>query len=483
MPTGRFYTFVHMFDFCSRHGFIFLLCLTGIIWFSEGCRREEIKPGNGRLTFTEDTLVFDTVFTKAGSGTPKSITHQVIVANYNDEDVVTTIQLLGNEGYFKINVDGISGSRFDEVRIRAGDSIFIFVELFIDPNGDPDSRPLIIRDSILFLTGTHIQQVQLVGWGQDAEYFFNDTIGCNSGWFDTKKPYVVYGYIYVPEGCTFTIGSGVSVHFAPYSWLYVEGTLKIEGTQTNPVRMEGDRLQPAFEEVAGQWGGIWLAFPSVNNVIKHAHIKNGTVGIYCDSIPANASPNLRISHSWVRNMLFDGVAGRMSHIEAENCLLTNCGRYAFLGQWGGEYNLRHCTIATVGNSFSRQEPGLAFTNRRRDELGRILETYTFKASVLNTIVWGNLDQEFGYDLDPAKIVTLGIDGNLMKSKDQNLNKPPLSNILNADPKFKKAIENDFQLDSASPAIDAALILNPPVLLDFNEKIRGAKPDIGALEAQ
>ncbi len=467
----------------NASGLVFTMLLLGLVWFSEGCRREELKPGNGKLTFTEDTLVFDTVFTKAGSGTPKSVTHQVIVANYNDEDVVTDIRLQGAEGYFKINVDGVAGNNFQDVRIRAGDSIFIFVELFIDPNQEPDSRPLIIRDSILFLSGSHVQQVQLVGWGQDAQYFFNDTLSCNSGWFDTKKPYVVYGYIYVPEGCTFTIGAGVRVHFAPYSWLFVEGTLKIEGTQGNPVLMEGDRLQPAFEEVAGQWGGIWLSFPSMNNEIKHAVIKNGTVGIYCDSIPVNSSPNLNISHTWVRNMLYDGVAGRMSHIEAENCLFTNCGRFAFLGQWGGEYNLRHCTVATVGNSFSRQEPGLAFTNRRRDELGRILETYSFKGAVLNSIVWGNLNQEFGYDLDPGRIISLSVDGNLLKTKDQNLKEPPLSNLLNVDPKFVNGPENDFELDSASPAINAALILNPPVPTDYKKRTRVAKPDMGALEAQ
>lgn len=455
---------------------IFMLCSN---W---ACRKEELTVNpNDKLILRYDTLFFDTVFTQTSQNKPKSVNKQFTVVNPADKDIETRIILNNPNGFFRLNVDGKAGREFNNIKIRARDSLYIFVELYIDENNDPSSNPLIVRDSITFITNGNIQQTQLIAWGQDARYFRNDTLACNTIWDDVQKPYVIYGYVYVPPGCSFTIARGVKVHLAPYSWIYVEGTLKIEGTTNNFVHFEGDRLQPEFEEKAGQWGGIWLAWPSRDNSISHAVLKNGTVGIYCDTITANGKPNVVVRNTTIRNMLFDGIAGRMSHIDVQNSEIVNCGRYTFLGQWGGNYNVRHCTFATMNLDFSRRDPTFIFTNRQRDELGRVLNTFDFKADVRNCIVYGSQSEELGFDLEPSRIQDFYIGGSLLKTEDKSLGQAPLTNVLNKIPKFIDFAKQNYQLDTLSAAKDIGEILLPAVTTDYLDKSRDSKPDAGAFE--
>jgi hypothetical protein len=445
-----------------------------------GCRKDKLSmSGNDKLQITIDTLFFDTVFTAHNQvpGVPMSVNKQIVVVNPNKNAVETDIILGGGaNSYFRINVDGEPGRKFEDIYIRGGDSIFIFVEVTVNPNNS--NNPLIVRDSIIFNTNGNVQDVKLIAWGQDAHYFLSDTL-CNVTWSDKLKPYVVHDYVFVPQGCTFTIEEGVKVYFAPYSWLYVEGTIKIKGTVNAPVMMEGDRLQPQYEEVAGQWGGIYMDWPSVNNEISYAYLKNGLVGIYCDSSQANSNPNVIVKNSFVRNMLYDGLAGRGSTMYADNSLFVNCGRYGFLGQEGGDYTLKHCTVATFENTFSRKEPTFVFSNRRRDDFGRIVKTFNISYNFQNCIIYGNLADEFGFDLEPGKFVNRGIDGNLIKSSDTTWKKT--NNVTNKDPRFINYKKNDFRLDTLSGAKDIGVLLNPPINTDFADRSRDSKPDAGAFE--
>jgi hypothetical protein len=434
--------------------------------------------GSDKLKITIDTLFFDTVFTAHNQvpGVPMSVNKQIVVVNPNKNAVETDIILGGgSNSYFRLNVDGEPGRKFENIYIRGGDSIFIFVEVTINPNNT--NNPLIVRDSMIFNTNGNVQDVKLIAWGQDAHYFLNDTL-CNVTWSDKLKPYVVHDYIFVPEGCTFTIEEGVKVYFAPYSWLYVQGTLKVKGTVNAPVMMEGDRLQPQYEEVAGQWNGILIDTPSVGNEISYAYFKNGLVGIWCRSPQISSRTNVTVKNCFVRNMLFDGLAGRGTTIYAENSLFVNCGRYTFFGEYGGDYTLVHCTFATYENTFSRKEPTFFFTNILRDDLFRIINTFNIKCIIQNCIIYGSLNDELGSDLQPLKD-TVYIRGSLLRSTITELDKA--GNVRNKDPRFINYKENDFRLDTLSGAKDIGILLNPPINSDFADRNRDSKPDAGAFE--
>lgn len=447
------------------------------------CKDDEaIFGGRTSLSISTDTVFFDTVFTRVGTGKPISVTKQFVVVNNEDEKVLTNVSLAGGlPSPFRINVDGETGTSFNDVPILAGDSIFVFVEITADPNGDPQALPLVIRDSIIFVTNGNLQDVKLVAWGQDAHYFRRDSITTDVTWSDKEKPYLIYDYMYVKEGAKLTIEPGVRVHFSPYAWLWVEGSIEIKGTKAEPVLMEGDRLQTTYDQVPGQWNGIRIHYPSKDNLITHLRSKNGIVGVYCDSISSNGQPNLIVRNSEFRNMSFDGISGRMSTILAENCIMNNCGRFGFYGSWGGTYNVRHCTIFTGRGTFARRDPTCAFSNVQRDEIGAIVRIFDLEANVVNSIMYGPNEDELGFDIFDDSRYQLNVANNIFNTTQlYSLQPPPFNNILNVDPRFVNVLGFDLKLDSVSPAIDKGFI-GLGITKDFCEENRDATPDIGAYE--
>lgn len=77
---------------------------------------------NHRLSFSVDTLSFDTVFTTIGSATK-----EFMIYNRNDQPLLISEIMLasGEETGFRINVDGRKGDHFQDVRIQADDSLYV----------------------------------------------------------------------------------------------------------------------------------------------------------------------------------------------------------------------------------------------------------------------------------------------------------------------------------------------------------------------
>lgn len=456
---------------------------------TNACRdRDDIFTGSAKLKFSHDTVFFDTVFTSPSPGIPRSYNQQVVVKNPYDQTIKTNISLAGGQSSaFRVNVDGMPGTHFSDVEIYGKDSIFLFVEITADPNSDPLSNPLIIRDSLIFITNGSTQQIQLRAWGQDGVYYLKDTL-CDVIWDDPLKPYVVHDYIYVPEGCKLTIAEGVRVYMSPQSWIFVEGELEIAGTVNNPVYFEGDRLQTVYDQVPGQWGGIWLSYPTANNSITHLRMKNAIYGVICDSMSGVAGdPNVIIKNTEIRNMLQAAVVGRGSEIYAENCVFVNCGEQTFRGLHGGKYDFRHCTFATYGGvTFSRRNPTFYATNRERDEFGVVLRTFDIQLQVSNSIIFGSLADEAGFDILGTR-AAIGFFNNVIKTTDNGsffnatAGSGNVLNVTSKDPLFISYKYNDYHLDTNSRAIDVGLLLTPLIPLDFDENLRDTRPDAGAFE--
>ena len=465
------------------------LFIFGLYATISSCKKDELNTNtNSQVTINRDTIWFDTVFTNINSTAPKSVNKQILVYNPYDQRIKTSIRLGGgSNSHFRLNVDGEYGSSFSDIELYPNDSIFLFVEVHPDPNNNsPDFNPLIIRDSILFNTNGNESKTMLIGWGQDAHYIFRDSIETDTTWSNNKLPIVVYGYCYVKPGVNLTIEEGMNIHFAPRSWLFVEGKIDIKGKVDNPVLMQGDRLQPSWEEESGQWGGIWISHPSYDNTIEHAIIKNGTVGVYCDSVPGDENKrNVTINKTMIRNMSFDGISGKGSTIHVQNSVSTNCGRFTFLAANGGNYTLLHNTFYTGRRDFSRREPTFAYLNRRRDEFGSILETYDIQFYFVNNIIDGVLSEtEIGEDIDYSRVITPSVvDYNLIKTNKAIYTGSGSSNIINASAKFKDSYNFNFDLDTLSAAKDMAFPLNPSIDEDFLNRARIGNADLGAYESQ
>jgi len=173
--------------------FCFIVILA-ILLIHPGCKREEddiTSDPNAKLTFSTDTVMFDTVFTTLGS-----VTKRFKVFNLNDKSVTISSIMLsrGTSSPFRINIDGESSTKIENYTVLPKDSFYVFVEVTIDPNSQ--NLPFIVRDSIVFITNNNFQDIKLISWGQNAHYFKNEIIPCNALWTN-ELPYVIFDSILI----------------------------------------------------------------------------------------------------------------------------------------------------------------------------------------------------------------------------------------------------------------------------------------------
>ena len=95
-----------------------------------GCERDYMfRGGNDGIKFSSDTVMFDTIFTSLGSATR----HFRVYNPYSADMIIDRIQLMGgDDSKFRINVDGRAEYEVNDVELRSGDSLFVFVEVQID---------------------------------------------------------------------------------------------------------------------------------------------------------------------------------------------------------------------------------------------------------------------------------------------------------------------------------------------------------------
>lgn len=433
-----------------------------------------VQPSSSGLAFSTDTLVFDTVFTSVGSTTRRI---KVINPNRTAITIHKTFlgsQITGAKSPFRLNINGIPANSAAKISLAGLDSLYIFAEVTINPT--QANAPIMVYDSVIFETNQGTGKVYLVAVGQNAVFFNGESIPCGTV-FTADKPYVIYNSALVDSSCTLTINAGARIYFGPNSSLFVRGTLHVNGTQTDSVIFRGDRIDPFYRDLPGTWNGIHLLLGSINNKINHADIRNGLVGIRVDSLAANADTNLVIRNSQIRNMALVGIVGFTAWIEIENTLLTDCGRFAFVGDLGGRYAMRHVTIGNFSFNFSRGGASLAFTNADNRT-----QSNNLQIEMLNTIVWGDRDEELQIENIGRGNINLTISNSLIKTKrtDLNLN----NNLINLNPRFVNPRNGVFEVDSLSPALKQAIplaALFPALATDLKGRLRSNTPTIGCFE--
>jgi len=466
--------------------FVFLM-----IVLAYGCKKDTVfyTGNNVKLVFQfwpgrpADTVFFDTVFTRmSGTQYPRSVNKQFFIVNRLNQPVKTNILLAGgSNSSYRINVDGVSSTDFKEVEIPAKDSLIAFVEVTLEANNQ--INPAILTDSILFNTNGQQQKIILAAYGWDAIYFHDSVISQNMVWSQTDKPYVIVNSILVNTNTTLQILQGVNVYSSPGSSIYVAGTLSVEGDELQPVIFQGDRLQPGFEEVPGQWQGIHLLKESKDTRIKNSIIKNATIGVRVDSLSNNSSPKLHISKTLIKNCSFYGLIGITAPIFAENIAIARCGANGFVGYFGGDYTLRHCTFAS-GFLGGRTQSACVLNNIQRDDKDRFVRSYPISYKIENCIIYGPLEDEFIIDIHSGTPPLFAlIDHCLIRTKEYakalNIN----NNILNTDPLLIAPRDSDLGLRPGSPVIGKAKTLNPQVFIDLKGNTRKNPADIGAYEVE
>ncbi|NAS30854.1 hypothetical protein GTQ40_07725 [Flavobacteriaceae bacterium R38] len=506
-----------------------VILLLGLLVLWSSCRNDfEFEPSSGNLTFSRDTVFLDTVFTNIGSST-----FTLKVFNRSNDDIsIPTVRLgQGEDSRYRLNVDGIAGKEFENIEIFARDSIFIFIETTVDiQDFVTDQNQFIYTDVIEFDTGSNQQDVQLVTLVQDAIFLFpqrfddgmTETIllGIDGqgnenrieGFFleddelnfTNEKPYVIFGYAGVGSGQTLNIEAGTRVHFHENSGIYVTdgGTLQINGELStdqdvleNEVIFEGDRLEPEFANVPGQWGTVWLSPGSTNNVINHLTIKNATVGILMDGNDGTSTPTLTLANSQIHNTSNIGLWGRATNIDAENLVIGNAGQVSLYCNLGGTYNFRHTTIANFWINSFRELPAVLIDNFVEVNDGTIVSNDLEAANFSNSIITGNTNIELFLNPVDGTAFNFNFENSLIRFDDFNnqfIDNPlfDFNNtnfyqeiILNEIVNFNDPQSNDFRIDAASIVNNlgnSSTALQVP--LDILGIDRTAEPDLGAYQS-
>lgn len=468
------------------------------------CNKEEdyLLDSSAEISFSVDTLRFDTVFTEIGSAT-----RFVKILNKNDQPVLLNSVRLqkGANSAFRLNVDGTPGAEVTEVEIAANDSIYVFAEVTVDPDNPLSISPYVIEEFLeVELNGVN-RQLLLEAWGQNANYIPNRfsqgggaIISCDFGTqtFDDPKPYVIYGALLI-DSCTLNIPAGTDIYVHGgivrsgilgenyndgYLFVLPDGKLNIKGTADNPVTIQGDRLESSFDEVPGQWGGVYLSRASRGNRIEHAIIKNARFGIIADS-----ASTLVLLNTTVANAISGGVIGVHSSITANNCLIYGNGGNAVQLEYGGRYDFRYCTLASYGvdNTALRLSNALCL-----DQFCSEARLNNLSATFTNSIIYGsrrdevelfNLQEaDFEYTLENCvvKIEELIEDTpDFYDNCNPCIPEPGNRDIL----LFKNVEEDNYRLDSLSIADGFAQPLSA-IPLDIEGTERDlSTPDAGCFE--
>ena len=505
--------------------FFSLLTLILLLTWSS-CRKDfDFEPSQGALEFSRDTVYLDTVFTNIGSST-----YNLRVYNRSDRDIsIPTVRLArGNGSNYRLNVDGMAGKEFENVELLANDSLFIFVETTIDINqqvGNPNE--FLYTDAIEFDAGERLQKVELVTLVKDATFIFPnrdastgiiETLIFDSDGdgepdetnlegrflsddelnFTNEKPYVIYGYAAVSEGKTLRVNAGTRVHFHANSGLLItrEASLQVDGSLStdldaleNEVIFEGDRLEPDFNEVPGQWGTIYLLNGSKDININYATIKNATIGILSEGNDSSENPKLRISNTQIYNSSNFGILGVGTSISAENLVINSAGQSAFAGTFGGNYSFTHSTLTNYWDNSFRQLPAVVVNNFFEDEEGAVFTNDLTEANFNNCIIYGNSSTEIAVSGEDDALLNYKFSNCLIQYRPNNnaLELTDLThfegNVFNEDPEFKLPFENNMMIgdNSAAKGIGNS-IFSSEVPFDILGTSRSSSFDAGAYQS-
>lgn len=436
-----------------------------VLLIAGGCDKDKwVSDPNFNLEFSVDTLSFDTLFSGGGS-----VTLPLKVYNRASRRVhVSSVKLNGDSSPFRLNINGVMADYQEDLVIAANDSLYLFVEVSISPR-DMD-LPYKVCDSIAFDVNEKTQFVKLLAWGQDVNAVENVTLTTQN--WNSPRPYLIKGSVIVDESQTLTLDKGCRLYFHKDAGLYVDGTLNVEGEIGNPVSMMGERLEELYDNIPGQWEGIFLGPKSKNHNINFLDVKNSKYGILCQGDQQNKL-QINLSNCRILNVTGSGLSMSNASIWGSNILISNCGQQVLKIINGGECSFAHCTFTNYWQLSVRTHPVVEI------ESSSIVD---FK----NCLIFGTNNRELLFD-DDVPNQSLAFLNCLIKFGESQLTQQSqlFKNCLfDKDPKFVDIQNNDFHLESDSPARDAGSVSVGQLIpqdLEGNNRTVDKAPDTGVYE--
>ncbi len=341
------------------------------------------------LTFSEDTVAFDTVITGQGSSQ-----RTLIAFNNNSKGLrIQSVQLEGGaESPFMVNVDGqfLYNGRGEDFEVYGKDSIYIRLAVNL-PETDSDLIEE-YSDGLVFQLESGVRQrVTLTAQGMDVIMMRGEIISENTT-FDARRPYLIYDSLVVEHDATLTLPEGCTLMFHDSTSLLVHGTLKAEGTMERPVTFRSDRTDHMFDylpydNTPNRWGGIHFFGDSHDNELTQCDIHAGDYGIQCDSteVADAEAPLLMLHNSVVHNIGGTGLSLRHCWTQVTGSQISNTlGDCVYI--LGGAHTFVHTTIAQFYPFTSDRGDALYISNYAGDIPYPIYWSY-----FLNCVITGYAD--------------------------------------------------------------------------------------------
>ena len=302
-----------------------------------------------------------------------------------------------------------------------------------------------------------------------------------------ERPYVIYGYALINSYGTLKIEAGTKVYCHQGSGIisWSDGQLIIDGTSENPVVIQGDRLESYYNNTPGQWDQIMLldGRAGADHRISHAIIRNGFIGINCQSALKVTECALRINNTVIENQSGYGLYSILYAVEAKNFTIANCGT-SNVWAFGGDYRFVHGTVANYWNG-NEHKNNVAFSVRNYTiDASDELFYYPFNMEVDNCIIYGAQKDEFVTHFDPGADSSFVFDHCLMKTeKFANATAGFSHCLFNTEPYFADYQHNNLHIDSiASPVIGMGNpLFGNEVPYDLDGISRTGAPDMGAYQ--
>ncbi len=468
-----------------RSLYIILAAFAFSFWMS--CDKPQLTTSpDARLEMGIDTLRFDTVFT--GKGT---ITRAFVIRNPNRADIIINRIYAGNASGFQLNINGMPADDAGNIRIRGGDSIYVFVRAAIDPT--QEANPFVLHDSIRVEYNTQIDKVMLNAWARNAVYIKAGFIEENTTWHK-RLPIILTGPVIVDENIILQIEAGTEIFAEAGAPFIVNGTLKAMGGPEDGQRIvfRGSRLDAPYSEIPGTWPGILLNGSSRVNNLQYVTVLNAYKGLTVYGNTQAAFPQVLLNGCIFHNH-FDAalhaINGGMRITNSQFTQSGNDGIPASSGHTvlleGGRYSIEHSTLSTYSSFFTNhRQPTLAISNQHN---GTPIDV---DVSLVNSIVYGKgsfTGDEILLQKSGNASWSVQLDHLLYEQKSTLQNVMVTNALLNVDPLFDTINTGRniyrFTLRENSPAIDAGKTTTLTLDLLGNPRLAGTKPDLGSYEAQ
>jgi len=279
--------------------------------------------------------------------------------------------------------------------------------------------------------------------------------------------------------------------------LVVYGNLKAVGTLEKPISLRGDRLDKIkfetpfpYNNVSGQWGGLYLLWKDGNHLLKHVNMNSGYVGIYFSNDDRNTLPKLEISDCRIHNFLLYGLVVQNGNVTVSNTEISNTSSYSVYLN-GGKHSFFQSTIVNYFNNSSVQpaprdkKPAVMIMN-----LNRVAPMETI---FRNCVISGSYENEFSLAsrfMDQYK----GTFDHCYIRKTKAMDLPQFSDnrwyeindtvFKSIRYDYEKSTYFNFTPDSVSPArglADKTIAAQFPLDLNGNNRLEDNEPDAGAYE--